>query len=66
MSSVHIAENVPKISLDDYGEPPDPPSLQEIIDDIRKATLDDIVFKSSSSISKVSSMDEDILKDEGM
>ena len=54
------------MSLDEYGEPPEPPTVEEIIDDIKKASLDDIVFKSSNAIaqkSKISSADLEILND---
>ena len=56
------------ITLDEYGDPPEPPSVEEIIDDIKKASLDDVVFKSSNAISKQSdriSLDSELLQVEG-
>ncbi|XP_065060310.1 uncharacterized protein LOC135687634 isoform X2 [Rhopilema esculentum] len=40
-----------------YGDPPGHPGIDEIIDDIRKASMDDIVFKSSNTIKKNSDLE---------
>ena len=39
-----------KIKLDAYGAPPELPSVDEIIEDIGKASLNDIVFKSANDV----------------
>ena len=61
---------MPKISLDEYGDPPEPPGVEEIIDDIKRATLDDIVFKSSNAVEKIYNTnrnnDSNLLQDDGM
>jgi len=67
MAGTAKKERPHSISLDEYGEPPEPPSIEEIIEDIRKAPLDDIVFKSSTEIAKRSKGSNDsseLLQDE--
>eukprot|EP00794_Sanderia_malayensis_P009781 gene9781-10780_t len=51
-----------KISLTEYGSPPDIPSLDDILEDIGKASLDDIVFKSSRAINKPLDTEENLIR----